>query len=124
MSLHNYKLSRRSTFILRGFTNKPEYGDRPPNINLSQGDLSADWEEFLDALGQIWQGSRVSQVFEVFKRPSDDEARFEVLIRDHSDDGFDILRARAVHGHKGELLSDQTDIKATHEAIHIYPKPR
>ena len=32
---------------MRGFTNKPEYGDTAPYMDLRQSDLSADWEEFV-----------------------------------------------------------------------------
>ena len=40
------RLGGKCTFILRGFTNKPEFGDRTPNIRLRAGDLSADWKSF------------------------------------------------------------------------------
>ena len=113
-------LSRKMTFILRGFTNKPEYGDRTPTINLRPGDLSADWEEFLDALSQIWRGLRVSEIMEVFKNPTDGKARYEVFIHRRSDSEFDVLRVRAVHGHAGQLLSDNVDILDTHQAVHTF----
>ena len=63
------KLGRKISFILRGFTNKPEFGTRTPNIDLSPDDLSADWNEFTDALSQIWTGLRMTNIFEVFKIP-------------------------------------------------------
>ena len=40
------KLGRKISFILRGFTNKPEFGTRTPNIDWAPDDLSADWNEF------------------------------------------------------------------------------
>ena len=106
--------------MLRGFTNKPEYGNRTPDIELRPGDLSADWNDFTDALSQIWSGLRVSQIFEVFKYPDDGKARYGVLIQRHNDQEFDVLRARAIHGHWSGLLSDQTDLADTRRAVHSF----
>ena len=96
------------------------YGNRTPNIELRPGDLSADWNDFTDALSQIWTGLRVSQIFEVLKYPEDGKARYEVLIQRHNDQEFDVLRARAIHGHWSGLLSDQTDLADTHHAVHSF----
>ena len=114
------KLGRKISFILRGFTNKPEFGTRTPNIDLAPGDLSADWNEFTDALSQIWTGLRMSNIFEVFKYPEDGKARYEVLIQRHNDQEFDILRACAIHGHWSGLLTDQTDVRDTHQAVYTF----
>ena len=114
------KLGRKISFILRGFTNKPEFGTRTPNIDWAPDDLSADWNEFTDALSQIWTGLRMSNIFEVFKYPEDGKARYEVLIQRHNDQEFDILRARAIHGHWSGLMTDQIDVKDTHQAVYTF----
>eukprot|EP00439_Symbiodinium_sp_Y106_P057222 s1383_g8.t1 len=78
------------------------------------------WNDFTDALSQIWSGLRVSQIFEVFKYPDDGKARYGVLIQRHNDQEFDVLRARAIHGHWSGLLSDQTDLADTRRAVHSF----
>ena len=114
------RLGGKCTFILRGCTNKPEYGDRTPNIRLRAGDLSADWEEFLTALGKIWRGLRVSDIMQVFQQPPDGKARYEVFAKITSDHEIDILRVRCMQGHSGEMLSDYVDILETHAAVHTF----
>ena len=111
------RLGGKCTFILRGFTNKPEFGDRTPNIRLRAGDLSADWEEFLSALGQIWRGLRVSDIMQVFQQPPDGKARYEVFAKITSQHEIEIL---CMQGHSGEMLSDHVDILATHAAVHTF----
>ncbi|CAE7844771.1 CML4, partial [Symbiodinium sp. KB8] len=114
------RLGGKCTFILRGFTNKPEYGDRTPNIRLRAGDLSADWEEFLSALGQIWRGLRVSDIMQVFQQPPDGKARYEVFAKVTSEHEIAVLRVRCMQGHSGEMLSDYVDILETHAAVHTF----
>ncbi|CAE7777225.1 unnamed protein product, partial [Symbiodinium microadriaticum] len=114
------RLGGKCTFILRGFTNKPEYGDRTPNIRLRAGDLSADWEEFLSALGQIWRGLRVSDIMQVFQQPPDGKARYEVFAKVTSEHEIEVLRVRCMQGHSGEMLSDYVDILETHAAVHTF----
>ena len=58
----------------------------------------------------------MSNIFEVFRYPEDGKARYEVLIQRHNDQEFDILRARAIHGHWSGLMTDQIDVKDTHQA--------
>ncbi|CAE7543012.1 unnamed protein product, partial [Symbiodinium microadriaticum] len=114
------RLGGKCTLILRGFTNKPEYGDRTPNIRLRAGDLSADWEEFLSALGQIWRGLRVSDIMQMFQQPPDGKARYEVFAKVTSEHEIEILRVRCMQGHSGEMLSDHVDILETHAAVHTF----
>ena len=114
------RLGGKCTFILRGFTNKPENGDRTPNIRLRAGDLSADWEEFLSALGQIWRGLRVSDIMQVFQQPPDGTARYEVFAKITSEHEIEVLRVRCMQGHSGEMLSDHVDILETHAAVHTF----
>ncbi|CAE7925074.1 unnamed protein product, partial [Symbiodinium sp. KB8] len=118
--LHWHPLGGKCTFMLRDFTNKPEYGDRTPNIRLRAGDLSADWEEFLSALGQIWRGLRVSDIMQVFQQPPDGKARYEVFAKITSEHEIDVLRVRCMQGHSGEMLSDYVDILETHAAVHTF----
>ena len=40
------------------------------------------------------------------------KGRFELCIRDCGPDEFEVVRIRAVQGHNGNLLSDDTDLRA------------
>ena len=66
-------LGRKMTFIMRGWSNNKK---GTPKVHFDQQG-SVVWSEFLDALSQIWNGLRVSQVFECLLYG--DKARYELL---------------------------------------------
>ena len=105
-------LSRKMAFIMRGWSNNKK---GTPKVDFDrQG--SVVWSEFLDALSQIWNGLRVSQVFECLIHG--DKARYELLIRsDPSLEELEVLKIRCAQGHGGDLLSDEMDLSEIHKNI-------
>ena len=68
-------LSKNMTFITRGWAN---IRSGTPRVEFDQiGAL--DWQDFLNALSQIWNGLRISQVFECLLYS--DKVRYELFIR-------------------------------------------
>ena len=105
-------LGRKMTFIMRGWSNNKK---GTPKVHFDQQG-SVVWSEFLDALSQIWNGLRVSQVFECLLYG--DKARYELLIRsDPSLEELEVLKIRCVQGHGGDLLSDEMDLSEIHKNI-------
>ena len=107
-------LSKKMTFIMRGWTNIRK---GTPRVQFDQqGALS--WSDFLDALSQIWNGLRVSQVFECLLYS--DKVRYELFIRsDPSLEELEVLKIRSVQGHSGDLLSDEMDLSEIHRNIYV-----
>ena len=105
-------LGKKMTFIMRGWSNNKK---GTPKVHFDrQG--SVVWSEFLDALSQIWNGLRMSQVFECLLYG--DKARYELLIRsDPSLEELEVLKIRSVQGHGGDLLSDEMDLSEIHKNI-------
>ena len=108
-------LSKKMTFIMRGWANIRK---GTPRVQFDQqGALS--WSDFLDALlSQIWNGLRVSQVFECLLYS--DKVRYELFIRsDPSLEEFEVLKIRSVQGHGGDLLSDEMDLSELRKNIFL-----
>ena len=106
-------LSKKMTFIMRGWSNIRRGA---PRVNFDKlGALK--WDDFLDALSKIWNGLRVSQVFECMLHG--DKVRYELYIRaDPSLEELEILKIRSVQGHGGDLLSDDIDHTELHKNIY------
>ncbi len=107
-------LSKKMTFIVRGWSNTKK---GTPRVQFDkQGSVA--WSDFLDALAQIWNGLRMSQVFECLLHS--DKVRYELLIRsDPSLEELEVLKIRSVQGHGGDLLSDEMDLSEIHKNIFV-----
>ena len=107
-------LSKKMTFIMWGWSNTKK---GTPRVQFDQQG-SVAWSDFLDALAQIWNGLRMSQVFECLLYG--DKVRYELLIRsDPSLEELEVLKIRSVQGHGGDLLSDQMDLSEIHKNIFV-----
>ena len=92
-------LSRRMTWLLRGFSKKCAHA---PHLEFD-GNGTTSFPAFFEALGQIWNGLRMEQIFQVCE--SSEKERFEFLIHP----GGRILRCRAIQGHSGALMTENSD---------------
>ena len=92
-------LSRKMTWLLRGFSKKCAHA---PHLEFD-GNGTTSFPAFFEALGQIWNGLRMEQIFQVCE--SSEKERFEFLIHP----GGRILRCRAIQGHSGALMTENSD---------------
>ncbi|CAE7594010.1 unnamed protein product [Symbiodinium natans] len=111
-------LSKKMSFLARGFANRraPEMA-----VHISARDNSIEWSEFFEKLGMMWRGLRVEHVVDVLKS-THDKVRFEVKVVIKPDREVQLRAFRAIQGHDGILLSEETDVMAlnTH-SYHLSP---
>ncbi|CAE7353670.1 unnamed protein product [Symbiodinium natans] len=110
-------LSKKMSFLARGFANRraPEMA-----VHISARDNSIEWSEFFEKLGMMWRGLRVEHVVDVLKS-THDKVRFEVKVVIKPDREVQLRAFRAIQGHDGILLSEETDVMAlnTHSPYQI-----
>ena len=105
-------ISRKMTFVLRGWSNSKKDDPRAPEVYFREDDMSVEFDEFVEAMKKVYRAINVAKIAEVAKFGT--KNRFEVYASPDESLGSRFHRIRAIQGHWRMVMSNDTDLRTTH----------
>ena len=105
-------ISRRMTFVLRGWSNSKKDDPTAPKVYFREDDMSVEFDEFVEAMKKVYRAINVAKIAEVAKFGT--KNRFETYGSPDESLGLRFHRIRAIQGHWRIVMSNDTDLRTTH----------
>ena len=102
-------ISRRMTFVLRGWSNSKEDDRKAPKVIFRKEDMSVEFDEFVEAMKKVYRSINTAKIADVAKFGN--KNRFNIFASPDESLGLRFHRIRAIQGHWRMVMSNDTDLR-------------
>ena len=114
MRLGSTSLGKCLSFFV--WSNTKDNG-KAPKVIFRKEDLSVDFEDFMEAMKKVYRSITVAKVADVAKIGTNN--RFEILASPDESLGLRFRRIRAIQGHWRIVMTNDTDLRTTHQTAWV-----